>query len=374
MSAAPYAQIFANPALNSVAGASLDPAIKPRAGEPITLNLPDSELEDQVRWLLAGQDPYMLLAVGRLHYWLVDLQLGEAVAFDYVSEHTLFAFLPDGRYAYRPGSILLVRQPVPYDPEGEEERGERAVIPTLNHGSECLAFAPVGDEAITALQNFGNPHYPMKRTVAMARKPLSRSRGDMTWSTEIEGRGWRSPVLADGTIALHLQDGVHYISPDGQEAATYPISLVPAHIAADEKNFIWGYQPGDDDGLELLSLSTAGVRSAAVPVLGEPTQPPIPLPDGSVGVVTGLGVMSVDNGALEWEKALPGGSDLRATGTRDMHLLVKGADMLTLLRKSQHRIWSLRAPEGAHITSNPVVTADGGVCFAAGLKVFQLER
>ncbi len=372
MCAAPYSQLLANPALNSVAAKSLDKGIKPRARPPVELALPAPDTEDQVHWLLSGSDPNLLLAVGKLHYWLVDLQLGEAIAVDFVSEHTLFAFLPDGRYVYRPGTVLIVRKPVPH--ALEDNRGDRVVVPKLGDSSQFLAFAPQDGQVISALQNFGNRSHPSRLVVSVARKPLSRSRGDMSWMLEHESQGWRSPVLNDGTLALHLQDGLHFITPGGTEASHLAISLLPELISADSLNRIWGFQPGEDNGVELVCVTTQGERFPGTPILGEPTQPPIPLSDGTVAVVTGLGVMVVEKEKLVWEKALPGGEQMMATGTNDLNLLVKGGDMLTLLKGSPHRIWSVRAPGGEPISSNPVVTSDGGVCFAAGLRIFQLER
>ena len=91
-------------------------------------------------------------------------------------------------------------------------------------------------------------------------------------------------------------------------------------------------------------------------------------------MITGLGVMVARGGQIIWEKALPGGAGMLATGAGGDHLLVKGGDMLTLLRGGPHRIWSLRMPGGETITANPVVTSDGGVHLAAGLKIYSLKR
>ena len=431
MARAPYPQPLANASLGAVAAVDLDPALRPRLGPPICLALPlpdppdweeeedeedeedlegedaEGEVEeeeddedeeswgdeedaadlvmeeaddedddepdpDAILWLLSGPEPHLLLAVGRTYYWLVDLNKGEAIAHAYVNEHTVAAFLPDGRYCYRPGTVLEVRDPIPADPD-DDFPGQWALLPNFGQPTQCLAFAPVGAEVVLALQNFGNPEKPNAVELRLLRSPLTASMLDIIWELPMEAQGWPSPALSDGTIVLHLGDGLHLINPDGSEGPVIPALLAPRLVSVDAADQIWGFAPGDDDNLELVGLNTRGERLPGVSILGEPVQPPMPLPDGSVVVVTGLGVMVAQAGRIIWEKALPGGGKM-ATGTRDLHLLVKGGDMLTLLRGGPHRVWSVRVPGGEAITANPVVTADGGVHVAAGLKIYSLMR
>jgi len=429
MARAPYPQPLAGASLGAVAAADLDPALRPRLGPPICLAIPptddvawdDEEEEeeeeeedlldgeevdeeedddedswgdeedaadlvmaeeddvdeeesdpDAIIWLLTGPEPHLLLAVGRTYYWLVDLNRGEAIAQDYVSEFTVAAFLPDGRYCYRPGSVLEVRDPVPADPD-DELAADWALLPNFGPPTQVLTFAQVGAEVVLALQHFGNPEFPDAREISLLRTPMPSSLLDATWESSMEARGWPSPVLSDGTIVLHLADGLHLIHPDGSAGAVIPAVLVPGLLSVDASDQIWGFAPGDEDNLELVGLTTSGVRLPGASIIGEPTQPPVPLPNGTVAVITGLGVMMTQGGSMIWEKALPGTGKL-ATGTTDLSLLVKGGDMLTLLRGGPHRVWSVRVPGHERITANPAITADGGVCLAAGQKIYCLQR
>lgn len=368
VSSAPYPQPYAGPSLSSVAAASLAPGLKPAVRKVLTL--PEPEVPDAIRWLLSGPEPHFLLAVGSQHAWLVDLVAGTVKATHAQTGLPLCAFLPDGRYVHRPGTLLMRRSVT----APSADRGEIVTVENLGADGVINAFYPMQDDFIVLVQKVGHDDDQDFLMARATRKPYSRALSDVAWRLSYGERTFLSPVLSDGTLVLSFADRLLIASPAGKEVIVLKVALLPNLVSVDDKNRIWGFFHEEDESLSLVGYTVRGELVAkATGLSGKPVQPPVPLRDGRVVVVTSVGVMLVDENKVAWDRGFPGGV-VQVTATWDSTFLVRHKDSLALMGPTRSRLWSLRLPDRRDITSNPVITSDGGVCVAAGLEVYCLDR
>ncbi len=402
-----YGQAFANAQLNSVVGINLT-QFSPRLGKPIELSLLDAgSPPDVAEWLLSDGDA--MIAVGQMQHWIVQLDK-ELIEATTPSTPSLFALLGQGNYIHAADTCLGLRGPdlaqyvegeededyddVPYgtddDDEDDEENDddERIMVVHIDgwrSDSSPLAFFQKDDDVVMVFQNYAHPGNPNAKDIVMLRKRLGGEMDSIKWMKEYDAYGARSPVLSDGTVVLCREDQVQLINMDGQEVGKIETQLMAGMVSVDFEDTIWGLQQRVT-GMHLLRFSPTGIKLVEIDLpTGKPVQPPVTLLDGRILVATLDRILCVQNRALLWEFPLPakseelewnlgfnGGQDPLVTATVNNKILVKQQGRLWLIDEGPEPVWEIVVPDNEPITSNPVITTDGNVCFACTRKLFCL--
>ena len=168
-------------------------------------------------------------------------------------------------------------------------------------------------------------------------------------------------MLHDDTIALWQPDAIHPITADGKELAPIKVSLLPRAVSADANDTILGYTR-TGTGLDLVTISLGTKISTTVPI-GEPVQPPVPLPNGSIVAVGATKLACVKSCQVAWTYDVPEGNAM-VTATLDNRIVLRAGSHLKVLAPDGTLLWTGTVPGNEPITSNPLVMSDGRLCAA----------
>lgn len=381
-----YAQPFASARLSSFVPVRVAVSSRPKATRCADMGeaAPPS---GEVGWLLSGEDPRRFVAVALSGHWIVNASVAKPLGSLESNSADLVTFLAGGRYAFPMRYRLVVREPKPLV-DAATDGFQESYVEGMDIGHPMLALSLDGNDLVTLVQRWGNMGNPNFREVLLTRRPRGMPITLAAWTVRYPGVSARSPVLSNGTIAVWLEDGLRLVSIDGKELAV-KAALLPGLVSVDGADRIWGFTASGGP-VRLVAFDARGEAKADVPLASSrPVQPPVLLADGSMLVVTAQELVWVKDGKVQRERRLAPnaaagpleettpvvwmpGQDPLATATQD-GILLKHGSVLSFFGAGPDPVWELAMPDGKRITSNVLVTSDGGVYVAAGREIFRIQ-
>jgi hypothetical protein len=261
------------------------------------------------------------------------------------------------------------------DSRDKEQRERAGVYPIARH---VTAFQPLAAHFLVMSQQYSIRPDPNFRAAYVTKKPYVEKSGQVEWQYELKEQVAPSPVLSNGSLVMHRQSGLRFLTPSGQAQIDPEIGLRQGEVlidveaelraglvSADLQDRVWGFR--SDDGA-LVGWDAQGKSlGAPVPLDVSAVQPPVALPDGALAVVAQGAVLKVQGGRVAWRAELPESATPLATADRSGHLVVRAGTQLVAIDPSGKTIW--KQDLKVEITSNPLITADGRICVATGLTL-----
>ena len=334
-------------------------------------------------WLLGGAEPRLVVGLYPGGLSVMDLSR-KAWAGELGTDERAWAELLPGERLADPMRGLIVLAPV------SGLLDESYLMNLLNKGSFArlpdLRGTYWSEDTVTVLSSHsvapqgGRPY-----------KHAQLERGTWVFETRNGQTGWflqNVPIrlweadsytgdaafLSDGTAVVVLDDRrLTLISPQGQAREIPAIKPWDSAVSVGSDDTILAFETRDQMS-ELVMLKDGHEQRIA---LGKsaPMQIPLALPGGRVVAVTDQGVLSSRQGKKEWQwrydffpESLPAQepewdrhhTGWYATGTLDGAVVLRWKENVVALDDSGRVIWRMTVP--GVITTNPLVTADGGVC------------
>jgi outer membrane protein assembly factor BamB len=168
---------------------------------------------------------------------------------------------------------------------------------------------------------------------------------------------------------LYLPNSLRLLDlSNGAETGRIEIALVRDLVSVDAADRIWGFAERDGKlGLCGVFLDGKSERFA-LSSNALPSQPPIAMPDGRIAIARKNGLEVWSRGQVIWTKTF-GCDNLFVIGTPRGELLARVGGSIVLFDLEGKEKWSVTSPDSQAITSNPVITSEGQVCFATGSRL-----
>jgi hypothetical protein len=249
--------------------------------------------------------------------------------------------------------------------------GERATMQAdtgLVSGGVCWAIHFVGRSFVAAVSKPARRSRELPTIDVSARDFLrdDRRMSLLRWSERVTGTGCAA-IAGDESVAVALHDrrfvvfeGRGGVATGGALRCEGALSIVPRDLAVIDG---CGYAlVGERErGPVLVALDTSGREIWWIALPAWPTQPPLDLGGGRVGVVLPHGVAAIEAGAVAWHR--DEGSP-HATALVDGSLVVASPSGLALVTREGASLGSLALSHGEAPCAAPAIGPDGAIVVA----------
>jgi len=366
-SGSPYVRTFANHALSGFS--AVIPNASPEFVAVAELQFGPWTSPDRV---IALNGDSLLVGTPDMKLWQVSIRGGLTFEFPYVIPTTSFA---DYGVAVVPGGTnyavaLPGVAPIPIAAPATVADRYRRPADFLAEVYEQVVFVP-HEHAFTEAQTDFDPRLNREHTWLTHYQLGTQPEPELVWSAAFNVMAYRSPVLSDRTLVMHLPNALVLIDRNGKTVREMPYALQRNRLSVDGFDRIWGLHEFDGH-LHLMGIlsTSAPFFYARLPAGVRPTQPPICFPDRRVCLVASSAVLCYDAKGLQWNTALPAVDGVLATGTADGHLFVKAGAEVLRIDANGHEVWRARTPDDEPITTNIALTSSGAVCLATPSRVY----